>query len=112
MQTKIRRAGAADVAYTEPGDRAGDELDVAPAPVALRGHPPDQVEALEDAEVVSEQVRLDMQDGSELRWGSVGKRELVDDGQAVRIAQRPVDPRARSSNPSTNLDSIVIEVTI
>ena len=66
------------------------QLHVTPSLVAARSLPCDQPDLLEHVEVVRHQVRLDAGEMAQLDRGAIRDRQLVDDRQADRIAQRAV----------------------
>ena len=61
------------------------QVDVAAASVAAGPCAVDETHVLEDVEVVGEEVGLDADELTDLRWGSVGAAQFVDDGEADRV---------------------------
>ena len=70
------------------------EVDVAAASVAAGAAAGDQPDLLEHVEVVGEQVRRDPGEVLQLDRGAVRAGQLVDDGEAGRIAERGVSLRS------------------
>ena len=62
-------------------------MDVAATTVARGTVAADQPDALQDVEVVSEQVRRQPNDGLQLHRCPIGPRQLIDDREPDRIAE-------------------------
>ena len=82
---------------------ARGEAEVAAALVCFGAVPPYQACNLEGAQVVGEQVGGDVEQALQLDRGPIGARELVDDGQASRIAEGGVatGPRRQRIHEAT-----------
>ena len=78
-------------AITESG--VGDEPNVSSTGVSVGRVALDEPRVLQHPEVMREQVRPDRERSAELRGGTVGHRQLVDDLQPMRIRERRMDRR-------------------
>ncbi len=76
----------------QAGEGSRDETGVSAASIALGGHPFDDPELFERAEVMGEQVGVQVKHVGQLGRGAVGCGQLVDDRQPGGISERGVQP--------------------
>ena len=81
------------------GKAGADEAEVPTPPVAVGGEADDEAGVLEDAHVVSEEVRSDAEPVGELAGGTVRQSKLVDDQEAMRVRERCVHRDALLQGP-------------
>ena len=89
-----RRLGPPATAGEQTVEGVAVEVDVTAAAVTAGAAAGDQPDLLEHVEVVGEKVGRDAGEALELDGGAIRASELVDDGQAGRIAERGVALRS------------------